>query len=404
MTAATSVAGSATVMVAGDVFPNLPDGEASFRNLRGLLSSANLVVGNCEGVYTDRPAPSPSHKHMMVAPPANGEFLGSVPFHAMTLANNHMMDAGYVGLADTAGLLQRTGIATFGAGDTMDQALRPHIVELAGRRVAFLAYCSVMPVGYEARPNRPGVAALRVRTFYADPDPNFWEPGIAPTIITSPLREDLERIRQAIVDARQLADIVIVMPHWGYSSRLEILQDYELELAHDAVDHGASAVLCAHHHSLRGVELYRDRPIYFGLGTLVHHLRTLYPPTERELERRREKFGAEAHIPDPQYPLFPFHPDARMTGIAVIDVGPNGDINPGLCLGEILPDGSTDALCVGDPRARRVAAYLERITRRVGFDTNYKMSDRDGWAYLSIQGGGQLQPQETRTSRVDVQR
>lgn len=374
------------ILVAGDVFPNLPEGRFAFDRLRDLLGSADYVVGNCEGVYCDRPAPSPSHKHMMVAPSDRGAFLGEVPFHAMSLANNHMMDGGYVGLSDTIDLLSGQGIASFGAGRALADAVAPHIVERGGRRLAFLGFCSVFPVGYEARANRPGIAPLRVRTLYADPDPNFWEPGIDPVIITQPVAEDLERYRDAISAARRTADVVIVLPHWGYSSRLEILQDYEVQLARDAVDHGADVVLCAHHHSLRPVERYRGKAIFFGLGTLVHHLGTLYPPSQKELERRRARFGEQAHIPDPAFPHFPFNSDARMSGLAAVEIDPDGTLSYGWYPAQIASDGSTEPLRAGDPRASAITAYLQRITEQVGFDTRYEPSDRDGWAFVSIAG------------------
>lgn len=367
------------VMVAGDVFPNLENGTDPFRHLHRLFGRADIVVGNCEGVYSDQPAPSPSHKHMMVAPRSRGEMLGAAPFHVMSLANNHMMDGGYVGLADTTELLASQGIAVTGAGDNLAAAVRPAVVERHGVRVGFLGFCSVLPVGYEARVNRPGIAAVRVRTFYADPDPNFWEPGIDPLIITAPIPEDLDRFREAIATAKRDVDVLVVLGHWGYSSRLESIQTYERELAEVAVLAGADAVLCAHHHSLRGVTFTHGAPVYYGLGTLVHHLTTLYPPSDSELTRRRRMFGEGAHIPDPDFPLFPFHADARQSGVAVLDFGKGGVRRAGFAPAMILADGSTEPLSSGDERAERVAGYLERISGGSGLDTNFTRGELDGF-------------------------
>ena len=189
-----------SVLAVGDVFPDVPDGRRPFAALEPLFQQADVVFGNCEGVYSDRPAPSPSHKHFMGAPREHGSMLGAVGFDAMTLANNHMVDGGYVGLEDTLELLHEQEIATTGAGASLEEALRPAVVERDGLRIAFLGFCSVFPVGYEARPDRPGLAPLRVRTFYADPDPNFWEPGIEPLIVTDPFPQDLARFRATIAD------------------------------------------------------------------------------------------------------------------------------------------------------------------------------------------------------------
>lgn len=363
------------VIVAGDVFPNLENGEDAFRDLRPLLSTGDIVVGNCEGVYTDRPAPAPSHKHLMVAPRERGAELGAAPFHVMSLANNHMMDGGYVGLGDTMDLLRSQGIAVTGAGGNRAEATAPAIVERRGIRVGVLGFCAVFPVGYEARPNRPGIAAVRVRTFYADPDPNFWEPGIAPEITEIPVQQDVAAFRQAIASAREQVDVLIVLGHWGYSSRLESIQRYEQELAQEAVRAGASAVLCAHHHSLRGVEFSDGAPIYYGLGTLVHHLTTLYPPSDAELARRRRMFGDHAHIPDPEFPLFPFHEDARQSGVAVLEVGKKGVLSAGFVPAMIRADGSTEPLRVGDERGEAIASYLERISGDAKFETTFARSE-----------------------------
>ncbi len=150
--------GRVTVFAVGDVFPDLPDGRPAFAPLTPLLRTADIVFGNCEGVYSDRPSPSPTHKHFGVTARERGSMLGEVPFHVMTCANNHMIDGGYEGLADTLELLRGQGIAVTGAGVSLDEATEPAIVERDGVSVAFLGFCSVFPHGYEARPKRPGLA------------------------------------------------------------------------------------------------------------------------------------------------------------------------------------------------------------------------------------------------------
>lgn len=377
--------GRVALFAAGDVFTDVPDGRAAFRHLAPLFATADLVFANCEGVYSDRPAKSPSHKHFCGAPLERGSMLGDVGFDVMTCANNHMIDGGHQGLADTLELLRGQGIAVTGAGMDINDATRSAVVERNGITVAFLGFCTVYPVGYEARDDRPGLAPLRVRTFYGDPDPNFWEPGIDPVIVTAPLPADLARYRDAISDARQRADFVVVANHWGYSSWLEVLQDYELELARDAVDHGADIVLCHHHHSLRGIELYAGKPIYYGLGTLVHHFNTIRV-TAADRAAREAKFGARASMAaDDDYPLFPFRADARKTGIATLDLSADGTIAAGFVPALILPDGSTEPLSADDPRGAEVADYLERITAQSGFDTTFERTERAGCLALRAQ-------------------
>jgi Bacterial capsule synthesis protein PGA_cap len=379
-----SGSGRVSIFGVGDVFSDVPDGRAAFAPLVPLFEQAGVVFGNCEGVYSDRPAPSPSHKHFCGAARERGSMLGEVGFDVMTCANNHMIDGGYQGLADTLELLREQGIAVTGAGSDITEAITPAIVQRGDVTIAFLGFCTVYPVGYEARESRPGLASLRVRTHYADPDPNFWEPGIAPLTTTVPVAEDLARYRTAIAAARDQADIVVVANHWGYSSWMEVLQDYEIELARDAVEQGADAVLCCHHHSLRGVELHRGKPIFYGLGTLVHHFNSI-KVSAADRAAREAKFGDRASMAaDDEFPLFPFRAEARRTGIATLDVRADGAIAAGFIPAQIMADGSTEPLRADDPRTEVVLDYLTRITAASGFDTTFERGERYGYAALSI--------------------
>jgi len=223
-----------TVMSVGDVFADSDDGRDAFRTLESLLDRGDIVFGNCEGVYSERPAKSPSHKHFMGTSTERGSFYGEVGFDVMSLANNHMLDGGYIGMEDTQDLLRGQGIEVTGAGANLDEALRPAVLERDGVKVAFLGCCTVFPKGYEARPSRGGIAPLRVSTAYLNPDENFWEPGVAAEVITRPFSGDLESIEAAIATTKEQADFVVIAPHWGYSSRLVLLRLGSFERGQDS--------------------------------------------------------------------------------------------------------------------------------------------------------------------------
>jgi poly-gamma-glutamate synthesis protein (capsule biosynthesis protein) len=379
----TGIQGPISIYAVGDVLLDLEGEYGGLQHARPLLTQADIVVGNCEGVYCDRPAVAPSAKHVMVVPAVRALPLREAPFHVMTCAGNHMMDGGHVGLTDTLSSMHHMGIATCGAGENIMDAVRPAVLERGGRKIAFLAFGSVFPVGYEARPERPGINPLRIQTFYATPDPNFWEPGIPSTITTVPLPQDLDRFRVAIADARAAADRVIVCCHWGYSSAFLTIQSYELELARLAVDLGADAVLCHHQHSLRGVEIRRGRPIFFGLGTFIHHF-THFHVSPSKLAANKAAHCEYFVGPRDDFPLFPFHPDARMTGVAVLDIDDAG-VHAGFIPALMRADGSTVPLSAERPEADRVFAYLKRATEAAGFGTTFQRADRDGWACIYFQ-------------------
>jgi poly-gamma-glutamate capsule biosynthesis protein CapA/YwtB (metallophosphatase superfamily) len=378
---------SVGVYAVGDVFADAVDGRSAFAPLEPLFATADIVFGNSEGIYSDRPAKSPSHKHFMGTTRDRGAFLGEVGFDVMSLANNHMVDGGYVGLQDTADLFRSQGVATFGAGANLAEALTPAVLERRGVRVAFVGASSVFPKGYEARAGRPGIAPLRVRTSYLDPDENFWEPGIEPAVLTTVVPGDFKAVTDALERARETADFVIMAPHWGYSSRLELLHDYELDLARQFVDAGADAVLCAHHHALRPIELRNGKPIFYGLGTLVHHFQgpAITPEMRADRDRRFGKYSSYTQ-PAVEFPLWPFAEDSRKTMVAVLDIAGDGSVEAGFYPAQMLADGSTTPLTPDDPRAADVAAYVGRITKEIGFDTEFENSRRGEWAFVKVTG------------------
>lgn len=380
----TAADGTIKVMAAGDVYPTLPEpyGSASFDSLRPLLASADIVFGNCEGVYSDDPHLSPTRKFGFVSPTSRGHALNNVQFDVMTCANNHILDGGYSGLRDTLALLDGCGIAAVGAGGNIESAAAPFVIERSGIRVSFLGFCSVFPKGYEARHDRPGLASLRVRTHYSEPDPNFWEPGIPSLVSTEVIEADYQRLQASVRRARETSDVVIIGFHWGYSSLIKELMRYEVELARDAVALGADAVVCHHHHSLRGVEVFDKRPIYYGLGALVHHFKPGLIDRETAIARRSKLGPLSAWEGDPDFPYFPFRKEARMTGVAQMSVRGDGVVSAGLVPAEIRSDGTTSLLRLDNPGVDRILEYLVNVNDYNGIDAEVWIEDAGPWPVL----------------------
>jgi len=380
-----------TIFAGGDVFNELDDSWAAFRHLSPLLHTADIVFGNCEGVYADNPVMSPSRRVYHGAPTRHGARLADVPFHVMNCANNHALDGGYAGLTETLSLLRSQSIVAFGAGENLDEAARAGIIERKGRRVAFIGFSAAFPVGYEARSDRPGLAPLRIRTHYSIPEPNSWDPGAEPIVTTQVEAGDLAVLHASIAAARRDADIVIVSFHWGHSPEIreatpfaatrtcqrkwrDTMADYEIEIARNAIEQGADAILCHHQLSLRAIELHKGKPIFYGLGILVNHFQQ---PQLHKLLRA-----------DPAWPYFPFRPEDRFTGIAVLEFDAAGALQAGFIPAMILADGSTEPLRAKDARAEAVAAYLQSLLKLAAFDTKLERGAREGWAYFGIGAGG----------------
>lgn len=364
-----------TLGAVGDVFVNRSDPQNAFRYSRDVLQKLDVVFGNCEGAYTNEPGMAPSTGWRVAAPPRNGAVLGDAGFDIMACANNHTLDAGHAGLADTLGLLQQQGIKTVGAGSNATEANASVPIVHNGVQIGFLAYASVYQAGYEARSNVPGLAAMRIHSHYYIPDWDAYgrvEPGAPPTVHTIPYPEDVEKLRLSIIEARAKYDIVLVSFHMGQASLPAIMTDYEFALARSAIDFGADVVLAHHHHFLRGIEVYRGKPIFYGLGHFVFDLPGLDASlTETELIKLKQR-GAYAIYPRPGYPLSPFHEDARMTMIALCHYRSEKLQCAGFVPCLINGENQAVPLQLTNTDFHRIKSYVESISEGAGLRTRYE--------------------------------
>jgi poly-gamma-glutamate synthesis protein (capsule biosynthesis protein) len=182
-------------------------------------------------------------------------------------------------------------------------------------------------------------------------------------------------MKEAVRQLRPSVDVLIVAFHKGIVHTPVTLAMYERPLAEAAIDAGADVVVGHHAHILKGVEVYQGKPIFHGLGNFVTVTRQLSvdpnanPSPERLAwaKRRKALFNFE---PDPDYPLYPFHPEAKNTIIATCVVGKDGVISAGFIPCYVKPNGEPEVLG-NDERGREVASYVERISRDAGLETRF---------------------------------
>ena len=169
--------------------------------------------------------------------------------------------------------LDRLGIAHTGAGADRAAARAPAILERDGMRFGFLQRSSVYwPTSHEAGDNAPGIAVIRGHTAYQVPTqgsrPPANRPGVPPQIVTWADRQYLQWLAADIAALRVQADVVVGSFHWGLHR--EVLQ-YMTEIAHAAIDAGADLVIGHGPHYSLPVEVYRGKPIFYGLGSFSFH-------------------------------------------------------------------------------------------------------------------------------------
>jgi poly-gamma-glutamate synthesis protein (capsule biosynthesis protein) len=156
----------------GDLFIERDRPDEVFRSITEELHGFGALFGNLEAMYTEHPHIAPSSTFPVWGHPKSIPAFAAAGFDVLSLANNHTLCAGYEAMLETRRALRGLGIATCGAGASFAEAHEPAIISADGRRVAFLVYSSIFPFGYEARGNRPGLAAIRTRTHYEAQHPN----------------------------------------------------------------------------------------------------------------------------------------------------------------------------------------------------------------------------------------
>jgi poly-gamma-glutamate synthesis protein (capsule biosynthesis protein) len=152
-----------------------------------------------------------------------------------------------------------------------------------------------------------------------------------------------------------------------------VLAGYERPITCAALEAGADIVVGHHSHILRGLEVVRGRPVFHGLGNFVTVTRALnldnaHPARREWAQKRRELFG---FTPDPSYPNYPFHPEAKHAMIADCRVGADGRVSAGFLPCWIQPSGQPEVLG-HDGRGQATLDYVADISRRAGFATEFE--------------------------------
>ncbi|MEN3358337.1 MAG: hypothetical protein V7637_2319 [Mycobacteriales bacterium] len=362
--------GPAILAAVGDVLVDRADPAGALGPVAPLLLGADLAFGNFEGVLSDAHGAIPGASTSSIVSAANAVPLRA--FDVLSLANNHAMDAGGGGLADTMDALARHGVQTIGAGPTVDAALRPYTVDIGGQRVAVLAATSVFQVGTGAGQQSPGVAPLRAEDSYLPPYPGVHAPGVPPRVLSILDERDWERLAGAVAAAAADADLVVVSVHWGDHTRPWVLTEHERLCGGLLVEAGADVVLGHHQHILRGAEFIDGSVVLYGLGHAVFD----YPRFPAELRARGvdvtglseaelvDRFGEYGIFPRPDSPAFPFHPMARTTAVALVELTGAGLGRCGLVPCRIDPSGTPRPVRRDSPEWTDTVAFLRACPAR----------------------------------------
>jgi poly-gamma-glutamate synthesis protein (capsule biosynthesis protein) len=354
------------LLLLGDLILDEPDPDALFEPSAALLRSADVLIGQVEVPHSRRGSVQSTDVPARPSDPDNLAALARIGLDVATLAGNHIADAGREGIEDTIDGLRALGIATAGAGLDLASAREPAVVDGVG----VLSFNCVGPRDGWARPSKAGCAYVEVLTHY---ELDHASPGGPPRIFTFATPESLASLREDVAALRERVEVVVVALHKGIGHVRAQLAQYERDVAQAAIDAGADVVVGHHAHILRGIELYRGRPIFHGLGNFATVTRALSPqntdtPEAAAWARRRvELFG---FAPDPALPAYPFHPESRNTMIGECRIGADGTVTAGFVPCWI--DDDARPVPLGPDEADAVVDYVDAITREAGLATTYR--------------------------------
>ena len=295
--------------------------EPAFLQMFDRIRSADAAFTNFEMLVHDFQYPG--------APVSGGTYMGApawvldelkwAGFRLFGAANNHSFDFGTEGMLSNLRHLRQAGVAYAGIGENLARARAPGYLDTRKGRVALIACASTFSILSAAGtqrpdlPGRPGLNPLHFKTTYtvepstlaslralaragsggeggapaAADELRFlgatFRAGDKPGITTEPDPRDLKEITAEIRDARRQADWVMVSihAHEGAPGDREVPAQFLVAFAHAAIDAGADLFVGHGPHVLRGVEIYKGKPIFYSVANFIFQNETIaFQPQE----------------------------------------------------------------------------------------------------------------------------
>jgi poly-gamma-glutamate synthesis protein (capsule biosynthesis protein) len=229
------------VHFAGRVARLLKDPATTFGPITSVLKSADFTAVNLETPVTRRGEAQPKTYHFAATP---GAFtaLRDAGVSLVTMANNHLLDYGQTGLADTLAAARAAHFPYVGAGVNAAAAWAPYVTTINGTKIAIVGVSQVAELAssWVATANRPGEANAI----------------------------DLGQTLAAVRAAKRLARVVIVFMHWG-TEGMACPDQNQLSLAPKLAAAGASIIVGAHAHMLQGSGWLGHTFVAYGMGNFL---------------------------------------------------------------------------------------------------------------------------------------
>jgi poly-gamma-glutamate synthesis protein (capsule biosynthesis protein) len=306
--------------------------EPAFLGLVDLVRGTDAAFTNLEMLFHDYEG-FPAHASggtYMRAEPALVRELTWAGFDLVSRANNHAGDFGVTGMRLTTKYVAEAGLVQAGVGESLQEAREARFLDTPRGRVALVAVASTFPDHSRASrsrgdmPARPGLNPLRFSTTYVVPRERLetiraiarevglnppaagdqltfagsrFVAGDAADLRTEPLAEDVREIAAVVQNASRMADctVVTIHAHEGDRNR-SVPARFLVTFARAMIDAGADVFVGHGPHVLRGIEIYKGRPILYSLGDFIFQNETLLRLPDDNYAPLG--LGADAHVAD----------------------------------------------------------------------------------------------------------
>lgn len=225
----------------GRTLPLLKNPQTAIGPFAEQLRAADFAMVNLESAVTERGDPEPKRFHFR-APASAYAAIQAAGIDLVSIANNHALDYGQVGLKDTLESAKAANMPVVGAGRNIDEAYEPYVTEVKGVRLGVVALSQVHELAAQWKPTetRPGIA----------------------------MAFNKERSVAAVKKARAQADLVIVYLHWGTEGAY-CPNSLQKAMAKTLEQSGADVIVGTHAHMPQGDGFIGDTYVHYGLGNFL---------------------------------------------------------------------------------------------------------------------------------------
>ncbi len=208
-----------------------------FELMREVFSNNDIVVANAEGSFTFFDSKTVGVKNgplEFTFDPILLTTLKNLGFTLLGQANNHTLNFGTEGFAESTTSITIAGLNYF--GDPSNKDIAPYVKEINGEKIGFIAYNEFSYQGYK-------------------------------------------NIISTIKEIRKVVSFLVVYPHWGVEYNPSFTKSQQ-KTAHEFVDAGADVVIGMHPHVIEPIEIYNEKPIFYSIGNFIFDQAKTGPTTE----------------------------------------------------------------------------------------------------------------------------